>query len=123
MKKPQNVPTESQLPSLPRDEDGPVFKEPWEAEAFAMTLNLHAQGHFTWPEWAERLGAEISAARDAGDADRGDTYYLQWLKALEGLVAEKGLLTTDDLANRRDAWDKAARATPHGQPIVLLPEA
>jgi len=123
MNKPQNVPTESQLPSLPRDEDGPVFREPWEAEAFAMTLNLHAQGHFTWPEWAERLGAEISAARDAGDADRGDTYYLHWLKALEGLVAEKGLLTTDDLANRRDAWDKAARATPHGQPIVLPSDA
>ena len=123
MNKPQNVPTESQLPSLPRDEDGPVFKEPWEAEAFAMTLNLYAQGYFTWLEWAERLGAEISAAPDAGDADRGDTYYLHWLKALEGLVAEKGLLTTDDLANRRDAWDKAARATPHGQPIVLLPDA
>ena len=123
MKKPQNVPTESQLPSLPRDEDGPVFKEPWEAEAFAMTLNLHAQGHFTWPEWAERLGAEISAARDVGDDDRGDTYYLHWLKALEGLVAEKGLLTTDDLVKRRDAWDKAARATPHGQPIVLPSDA
>lgn len=122
MNKPQNVPTESQLPSLPRDEDGPVFREPWEAEAFAMTLNLYAQGYFTWPEWVERLGAEISAAPDAGDADRGDTYYLHWLKALEGLVAEKGLLTTDDLANRRDAWDKAARATPHGQPIVLLPD-
>ena len=123
MNKPQNVPTESQLPSLPRDEDGPVFKEPWEAEAFAMTLNLYAQGYFTWPEWVERLGAEISAAPDAGDADQGDTYYLHWLKALEGLVAEKGLLTTDDLANRRDAWDKAARATPHGQPIVLPPDA
>jgi len=123
MNKPQNVPTESQLPSLPRDEDGPVFNEPWEAEAFAMTLNLYAQGYFTWPEWVERLGAEISAAPDAGDADRGDTYYLHWLKALEGLVAEKGLLTTDDLAKRRDAWDKAARATPHGQPIVLPPDA
>ena len=123
MNKPQNVPTESQLPSLPRDEDGPVFNEPWEAEAFAMTLNLYAQGYFTWLEWAGRLGAEISAAPDAGDADRGDTYYLHWLKALEGLVAEKGLLTTDDLANRRDAWDKAAHATPHGQPIVLPPDA
>ena len=123
MNKPQNIPTVSQMPSLPRDEEGPVFKEPWEAEAFAMTLNLHAQGYFTWPEWAQRLGAEISAARDAGDADRGDTYYLHWLKALEGLVAEKGLLTTDDLSKRRDAWDKAARATPHGQPIVLLPDA
>ena len=123
MNKPQNIPTVSQMPSLPRDEEGPVFKEPWEAEAFAMTLNLHAQGYFTWPAWAQRLGEEISAARDAGDADRGDTYYLHWLKALEGLVAEKGLLTTDDLSKRRDAWDKAARATPHGQPIVLLPDA
>ena len=123
MNKPQNIPTVSQMPSLPRDEEGPVFKEPWEAEAFAMTLNLHAQGHFTWPEWAQRLGAEISAARDAGDADRGDTYYLHWLKALEGLVAEKGLLTTDDLSKRKDAWDKAARATPHGRPIVLLTDA
>ena len=114
---------QSELPKLPWDSDeGPVFQEPWEANAFAITMRLFEQDYFTWPEWVERLGAEISAAPDAGDADRGDTYYLHWLKALEGLVAEKGLLTTDDLANRRDAWDKAARATPHGQPIVLLPD-
>ena len=123
MNKPQNVPTASQLPSLPRDEDGPVFNEPWEAEAFAMTLNLYAQGYFTWPEWVERMGAEISAAPDACDSVRGDTFYLHWLKALEGLVAEKGLLTSDDLANRRDARDRAAHATPLGQPIVLPPDA
>ena len=85
-----NVPTEEQLPSLPRDEDGPVFDEPWQAQAFAMTVWLHEQGHFTWPEWAEHLGAEISAAQSEGDPDQGDTYYLHWLKALETLVAEKG---------------------------------
>jgi nitrile hydratase accessory protein len=119
MTAPENVPTADELPSLPRDEDGPVFREPWEAQAFAMTLWLHEGGHFTWPEWAERLGAEITAARGAGDPDLGDTYYLHWLRALEGLVAEKGLLTTADLLDRKEAWDRAAHATPHGQPIVL----
>ncbi len=123
MSVPGNTPSEAELPSLPRDEDGPVFREPWEAQAFAMTLWLHEQGHFTWPEWAERLGAEIAAARETGDADLGDTYYHHWLKALEALVAEKGLLSTDDLARRKDAWDRAARATPHGEPIVLPTDA
>ena len=112
-------PTATELPSLPRDEDGPVFREPWEAQAFAMTLWLHEQGHFTWPEWAERLSTEITAAQDDGDPDHGDTYYLHWLKALEGLVAEKGLLSAADLSDRKAAWSRAAQATPHGQPIEL----
>ena len=123
MSKPQNVPTEIEIPSLPRDEDGPVFKEPWEAQAFAMALNLHAQGHFTWPEWSARLGAVISAANDAGDSGQGDTYYLHWLTTLEELTLEKGLLTNNDLSKRKDAWDKAANATPHGQSIELPPDA
>jgi len=28
------------VPGVPRDEDGPVFREPWEARAFAMALAL-----------------------------------------------------------------------------------
>ncbi len=114
-----NTPTVEELPSLPRDDDGPVFREPWEAQAFAMTLTLHEQGHITWPEWAERLGAEITAAQARGDPDLGDTYYLHWLKALEGLVALKGIVSPDELIRRKAAWDSAAHATPHGQPIVL----
>jgi nitrile hydratase accessory protein len=117
-----NTPTPEELPSLPRNEDGPVFREPWEAQAFAMTLTLHEQGLFTWPEWAECLGAEITAAQADGDPDLGDTYYQHWLKALEGLVASKGVVTTDDLARRKEAWDLAAHTTPHGQPIVLPEE-
>ena len=81
----------AQLPSLPRDEGGPVFREPWEAQAFAMTLALHRRGLFTWPEWAETLGAEIRRAQQAGDPDIGDTYYRHWLAALERLVAAKGI--------------------------------
>lgn len=104
---------------MPRGEDGPVFAEPWEGQAFAMALALHERGLFTWAEWAERLALEIRDAQAAGDPDLGDSYYHHWLKALEKLVVEKQVLSASDLADRHDAWDRAARATPHGEPIVL----
>ncbi len=110
------------LPSLPRDEEGPVFREPWEAQAFSMTVMLHQQGHFTWKEWTECLGAEIAGAKERGDPDLGDTYYLHWLAAIEKMVAEKGLVGADSLGLRKKEWDAAARATPHGQPILLRQE-
>ena len=109
----------SLLPALPVDDQGPVFVEPWQAQAFAMTLELHRAGHFSWQEWAEHLSAEIAAAQAHGDPDRGDTYYHHWLAALERLVAEKDLATATELATRKKQWDVAARNTPHGQPIKL----
>ena len=109
----------AQSPSLPRDADGPVFREPWEASAFAMAVRLYEQGVFTWTEWAETLADEITAAQRRGDPDHGDTYYRHWLAALERLVRAKGVLTADELTERRDAWDRAVRATPHGKPIDL----
>ncbi|HEX6960024.1 MAG TPA: nitrile hydratase accessory protein [Ferrovibrio sp.] len=107
------------LPDLPCDAEGPVFRAPWEAQAFAMAVALHQKGLFTWPEWAAALSAEIRAAQAAGDPDTGETYYRHWLNALERLVVEKGAASTDGLQERAKAWDRAARATPHGQPIVL----
>ena len=86
------------LPSLPRDAGGPVFREPWEAQAFAMTLALYRRGLFTWPEWAAALAAEITRAQAAGDPDTGDTYYHHWLAALERLVADKGVTDAASLA-------------------------
>ena len=109
----------SLLPALPVDEEGPVFAEPWQAQAFAMTLELHRAGHFSWKEWAEHLSLEIAAAGARGDPDRGDTYYHHWLAALEKLVAEKGLASATELGTRKQQWDAAARNTPHGQPIEL----
>ncbi|MGY9055558.1 MAG: nitrile hydratase accessory protein [Alphaproteobacteria bacterium] len=108
------------LPGQPSDQDGPVFAEPWQAQAFAMAVKLHEKGLFTWPEWAATLAREIKQAQAAGDPDTGDTYYHHWLAALEQLVAEKGASSQEELASRKDAWDQAARATPHGQPIVLI---
>ena len=110
------------VPSIPRDDEGPVFREPWEAQAFAMALALHARGLITWPEWAKTLGEEIKRAQAAGDPDTGETYYRHWLNALERLVAEKGVADAATLARYRHAWDHAAESTPHGQPIELRPD-
>ena len=99
-----------------------MFREPWEAQAFAMTLALYRRGLFTWPEWAATLAEEIKRAQAAGDPDTGDTYYQHWLAALERLVAEKGVTDRASLERYRDAWDHAADRTPHGTPIELRPE-
>ena len=111
----------STIPGIPRDADGPVFREPWEAQAFAMALALHARGLFSWTEWAAALADEIKRAQAAGDADTGETYYRHWLATLERLIADKGVATTATQHRYRDAWDHAADRTPHGSPIVLMP--
>jgi nitrile hydratase accessory protein len=110
------------VPGIPRDEDGPVFREPWEAQAFAMALALHARGLFTWSEWAATLADQIRLAQAAGDPDTGETYYRHWLATLERLVAAKGVASSETLHRYRHAWDHAADRTPHGAPIELKPE-
>ena len=109
------------LPGQPRDDSGPVFEEPWQAQAFATTLALHQKGVFTWAEWAQALAAHITAAQAAGDADLGDTYYQHWLAALESLVTAKGVSSMAELLRYQQAWDHAADRTPHGKPIELQP--
>ena len=111
----------SSLPALPRDEQGPVFAEPWQAQAFALAVKLSEEGHFTWKEWASTLAEELKAARDRGDPDDGSHYYDHWLAALERLVTEKGLTDRAALRARRDAWADAYRHTPHGKPVELRP--
>ena len=110
------------LPDLPRDNDGPVFREPWEAQAFAMVLSLYDRGLFTWKEWAAALSDEIRIAQASGDPDTGTTYYRHWLATLEKMVAQKGVATLETLDRYRNAWDHAADRTPHGKPIELKPE-
>ena len=107
------------LPGLPKDDDGPVFAEPWQAKAFALALELHQQGLFEWREWAETLAEEIEAAQARGDPDLGNTYYEHWLRALERLVQGKGAADGEALAQRKEAWRRAYLHTPHGKPIDL----
>lgn len=103
------------MPALPRDDDGPVFAEPWQAQAFAMAVELHRRGHFTWPEWAAALSEQIAAA---GPSDTTE-YYEHWLATLEVMVERQRLATAQELGERKQAWKQAAESTPHGQPITL----
>jgi nitrile hydratase accessory protein len=107
------------VPGLPCDAEGPVFREPWEAQAFAMVVALQEGGLFTWNEWAAMLGEEIKSAQRSGDPDTGETYYHHWLAALERIVAQKGVTDRAALARYRAAWDRAADRTPHGVAIEL----
>jgi nitrile hydratase accessory protein len=104
---------------IPRDEHGPVFRAPWEAEAFALAVSLNERGLFTWKEWAATLGEEIKKAQAAGDPDTGETYYQHWLATLERILTEKGVVERGVLARTRDAWQRACARTPHGTPIEL----
>ena len=108
------VPDLNLLPDLPLDEEGPVFKAPWEARAFAMAVQLQEQGLFTWNEWAQQLGTAIQEAREQGDADRGDTYYRHWLACLETLATQKGLVTPESLAaGKQQAHEDHQRLHAH----------
>jgi nitrile hydratase accessory protein len=108
-----------ELQNLPRDEGGPVFAEPWQAQAFALAVRLAEQGYFTWKEWADTLAAELADAAERGEADDGSEYYFHWLAALEKLVTSKGLADEASLYERKEAWADAYRHTPHGKPVQL----
>ena len=107
------------LPRLPRDEAGPVFAEPWQAQVFALAVKLSELGHFTWKEWANALADELRMAASRGEPDDGSRYYEYWLAALERLVALKGLSDPATMLARKEAWIDAYRHTPHGKPVEL----
>jgi nitrile hydratase accessory protein len=109
----------NELPALPRDQEGPVFNEPWEAQAFALAVRLSEVGCFTWSEWAAILSEEIEAAQGRGDPDLGQTYYHHWLNALERICVDKGLVDPEDTRQRLEAWRRAYLNIPHGQPVEL----
>lgn len=126
----ENFRLTSPLPGQPRDAEGAVFAEPWQAQAFAMTVKLHEEGCFTWKEWTEALGAQIAEAErhaqaergaqaEKGAPDDGSRYYEHWLAALETLITAKGLVDAGSLKRRRNDWEEAYRNTAHGQPVHL----
>jgi nitrile hydratase accessory protein len=103
----------STLPGLPRDQKGPVFAEPWQAQAFALTIDLCEARLFTWAEWVATLAGVLKEAGDSGE------YYEHWLVALERISLAKGLTDTASLDGRKQAWADAYRRTPHGKPVTL----
>jgi nitrile hydratase accessory protein len=107
------------LPRFPRDQDGPIFAEPWQAQAFALAVRLSDLGYFSWKEWAAALAQQLKATAERGEPDDGSHYYEHWLAALESLVIQKGLSNSPLLAARKEAWADAYRHTPHGKPVEL----
>jgi len=103
----------------PTDDEGPVFNEPWEAQAFGLVIALHQQGLFSWQEWADVLSEEIKRAQSLGDPDLGNTYYHHWLNALEKISLRKKVSNQDELSQRKQQWHSAYLNTPHGMPIEL----
>ena len=122
-------PPDSQAPGpelalrCPRDAGGPVFDEPWQAAAFALSVQLSEQGHFSWNEWAAVLSEELKADAERGEPDDGSRYYHCWLAALERLVVAKRLSDVATLLARKEAWAEAYRRTPHGKPVELEQES
>jgi nitrile hydratase accessory protein len=105
------------LPALPAEHDGPLFQEPWQATAFALAVHLSERGAIPWREWSAALAREIEAA--AGDAAQVDAYFEHWLRALERLCAEKGMVDPAEIRTRQEAWRRAYLDTPHGKPVEL----
>jgi len=103
------------LPGLPQDRGGPVFAEPWQAQAFALAVSLHQAGAFSWGEWAQALSKELQK----DPADDGSRYFQHWLAALENLVTGKQIASADALRSRKSDWAEAYRRTPHGKPVEL----
>jgi nitrile hydratase accessory protein len=107
------------LPRLPGEGFELVFAEPWQAQAFALVIELSKCGYFTWPEWTQALAQELNAAAVSGESDNGPRYFEHWLTALERLVIAKGLTDSGALMRRKSAWTDAYRHTLHGKPVAL----
>ena len=119
MNPPDGIAAFAYADGMPRDVNGPVFAEPWQAQAFALAVRLSEAGFFTWQEWADELAAVLRGAASHQPKDDGSHYYDHWLLALERLCLAKGLTDTLALNERRTAWTEAYRRTPHGQPVEL----
>ncbi len=69
----------------------PVFAQPWEARAFALAVQLHADGHFTWPEFSQSLSEVIADSCE-------DSYYRDWLRALERILHQKRIVNSQEIS-------------------------
>ncbi len=102
---------------LPQDVADPKpFDEPWQAEVFALVVGLHKEGLFSWSDWAKALSQQLHRPDVADD---GSDYYACWMSALETLLERHKVTEPDQVDKLQASWHRAARATPHGQPIQL----
>jgi nitrile hydratase accessory protein len=114
--------TGGEADTSPPSSGDPVFAEPWQARAFALTLKLTEGGHFSRKEWSAALSQALrDPTATCGAIDDGTHYYEHWLTALETLARQKGLTDEVALSARKEAWRDAYHRTPHGKPVTLEP--
>ena len=89
-----------------------AFDAPWQAQLFALTVALNEAGAFTWSEWAAAFGPNVQKAE-------ANVYWQIWSDTLVSLLETHGMATTGEVKALTERWQAAARATPHGQPILL----
>jgi nitrile hydratase accessory protein len=104
---------------IPGDEVGPSFDAPWQAQAFAIVVRLNRAGHFGWDEWVRVFSQEIARSPARAGESENDTYFRQWLDALDQIVVRKSLLAAGDTEKRAAEWRAAYINTPHGQAVEL----
>lgn len=95
--------------------EGPVFEAPWQARAFAIAVAL-ADEHYAWSDFNRRFTdeKEIPGSSNVSEA----AYYERWLRALQQLLEEEGLVGPDELAARAaefEAGDRTAHEFVEGQ--------
>jgi nitrile hydratase accessory protein len=105
---------------LPGDaRDAFRFDEPWQAQAFAITVELHRRGHFSWAEWVEIFSKEIQTHPATPEEGHTTGYYRQWLAALETILAKSRLSRSPEIDSTEERWRSAYLHTPHGRPIEI----
>ena len=84
-----------------------VFREPWHAQLFAITIALHEGGVMSWPDWTGMLAAEIKGRKPAPGNDPDDEYYRSWQAALERLLQGRDLIDSSELKASLDKRKQA----------------
>jgi len=90
--------------------DEPAFEAPWQARAFAVAVQLteRGDGDLPWETFQARLVEEIEADDDAVEGTE-DVYYEQWLRALERLLVEEGIVAGSELEERTREFERGDR--------------
>ena len=106
---------------IPREVEGDgVFDEPWQAQAFSVLVALQTTGRFEWKQWVEVFSSTIKQAPALPGESPHQTYYRQWVSALEEMVIRLSLMQVGEIAGRTEEWRRAYLNTPHGQPVQLM---
>ena len=94
--------------ALPRKNGELVFEEPWEGRAFGLAVAMNEGGIYDWADFRDRLVHETAAGEKHGEHTG---YYQRWVRALERLALDRGLVTSSELDARTGAYASGELAT------------